>query len=130
MPEPTAPQTPAVPREYRFTSPSRSRLRPDTGPEAESYENEKKGLTPNEAFFQFLGKETMSNTTLTPPGLRRQSPNITDDLLACDVRAYLREVAFIASEAATTSNPEVVKLGLRLLARQARRLDALIGSCQ
>jgi hypothetical protein len=72
----------------------------------------------------------MSNTTLTPPTRRRQSPNIADDLLSCDVRAYLREVAFIAREAATTSDLEVAKLGLQLLARQADRLSALASSCQ
>jgi hypothetical protein len=81
--------------------------------------------------FSILGKgKTMSNTTLTPPLIRRQSPNIADDLLSCDVRAYLREVAFIACEAATTLDPKVAKLGLQLLARQARRLDALARSCQ
>ena len=70
----------------------------------------------------------MSNRTLPPSTIRRQSPQRSDDL-PVDVKVYLREVAYVAREAATTTNPVVARLGLQLLARQARTLDAPARSC-
>jgi hypothetical protein len=47
-----------------------------------------------------------------------------------DIRAYLRDVAYAAHEAATTNDPEVARLTLAVLARQAETLEVLARSCQ
>jgi hypothetical protein len=45
--------------------------------------------------------------------------------LPVDIRAYLRDVAYAAREAADTDDPEVARLSLEVLARQAATLAAI-----
>ena len=57
--------------------------------------------------------------TLTLARRVRQPP------LPIDFKTYMRELAFVASQAAKTSDPRVRRLSAQLLALQAPRLAAM-----
>jgi len=69
------------------------------------------------------------NSNSTPPSPQRQARR-SSDLPVCDVRTYLRELAYVAREAATTTNPQVARLSLQLLTRQASTLAAIVAEPQ
>jgi hypothetical protein len=52
-----------------------------------------------------------------------------NDLPACGIPAYLRGLAYVTLEMATTSNPRIRTLGARLLAMQAPTLAAIMTPC-
>jgi hypothetical protein len=59
------------------------------------------------------------NRSVTPMSIAGQSP------LPIDAKRYLREIAYVAMEAATSHDPRVMHLALKVLAMQAPRLEAL-----
>jgi hypothetical protein len=69
-------------------------------------------------------KLRLSTNNLNPTLARRQYPQSSGEL-PISIREYLQEIAFIAGEAATTSNATVARLGLKLLARQSQTLRAI-----
>jgi len=49
---------------------------------------------------------------------------------AASFRGYLKDLAAVAHETATSPDPEVIQLGLKLLARQAPILATLAGTAR
>jgi hypothetical protein len=71
----------------------------------------------------------LSTSKFNPTLSARQYPPSPDEL-PISVREYLRELEYIACEAATTSNATVARLGVKLLARQSRTLEAIAEGLQ
>ena len=59
------------------------------------------------------------NRSVTPVAVVGQSP------LPISTKKYLREIAFVAAEAATSLDPRVTYLALKLLAMQAPQLAVI-----
>ncbi len=59
------------------------------------------------------------NRSLNPVPVAGQSP------LPIGTAKYLREIAFVAAQAATSRDERVIKLSIQLLALQAPSLEAL-----